>query len=74
MAKCPTKWKRQLTKAEAKAEAARLNKRLRYKAQEAYPCGDHWHIGNPRVKRHKQAMARGRATGRIDAKGRRRHK
>lgn len=74
MAKCPTKWKRAMSQAEAKAEANRLNGRLRYQAQVAYPCGDHWHIGNPRVKRHKRAMARKRASGHYDAKGRRRAK
>ena len=46
--KCKFKWKiRHETEMEAKLHLLRLKSR----DQEIYKCGDHYHIGNGRVKR-----------------------
>lgn len=57
--KCPTKWKLvHPNKEAATAEAKRLRARGA-RGQEAYQCPEgHWHVGNPRVKRHAAALKR----------------
>jgi len=47
---CPTPWKERHTKAKAikhLVDLKRNKSRRDPRPMNAYPCGDHWHVGHP---------------------------
>ncbi len=61
--RCQHPRKDKLTQSEARATAAALNRRVPNTVH-PYPCADHWHVGNPRVRNRRTRSSRGRANRR----------